>query len=118
MSSAQSAPEAVGERLRWAREQAGLSQGQVARQLDLHRPTVSQIEAGKRNVRPDEIVQFAELYDVREDWIVSGATSEDVTEDPRFKIAARELAKLRTEDLDAILTLLTALKSRQESSSA
>ena len=36
----------VAERLRLAREQAGLSQGQVARLLGKHRPTISEIEAG------------------------------------------------------------------------
>jgi transcriptional regulator with XRE-family HTH domain len=107
-----SSPDSVGQRLRWAREQAGLSQGQVAKQFDLHRPTISQIEAGKRNVRPDEVAKFADLYDVREDWIISGVTSSDVTSDPRFKIAARELSKLKPEDLDVILSLLSALKSR------
>ncbi len=48
-------------RLRWAREQAGLSQGQVAQRLDVHRPTISQIEAGERNVRIDELERLAAL---------------------------------------------------------
>ena len=38
----------VAERLRLAREQAGLSQGQVAKLLDLHRPTISEIEVTRR----------------------------------------------------------------------
>lgn len=112
MSIQDTSPDAVGGRLRWARELAGLSQGQVAKLFGLHRPTISQIEAGKRNVRPDEIARFAVLYDVREDWIVSGSISTHIIEDPRFKIAARELSKLKAEDLDTILRLLTALKAR------
>ena len=107
-------PTDVGSRLRWAREQAGLSQGQVARELGVHRPTISQIEAGKRNVRPDEIAALAELYGVDEDWIVSGSESSDIMDDPRLKIAARELSKLKEEDLDVILQLLRVLKARQD----
>ena len=37
-------------RLKQAREAAGLSQGQVARLLDFHRPTVTAIENGSRKV--------------------------------------------------------------------
>lgn len=105
-------PEAIGSRLRWAREQAGLSQGQVAERLGVHRPTISQLEAGKRHVRADEIASMSALYDVREEWIVRGADGADVRDDPRFTIAARELSKLRPEDLDSILRLLSALKGR------
>ena len=62
----------VGSRLRWAREQAGLSQGQVAQKMNLHRPTVSQIEAGERNVRLEEIKEFAELYGIDQAWLING----------------------------------------------
>ena len=39
----------VASRLREARKMAGLTQGQVAAQMDLHRPTISEIEAGNRS---------------------------------------------------------------------
>ena len=42
--------EEIGGRLRMARETAGLSQGQVAKRLKMHRPTISEIEAGRRRV--------------------------------------------------------------------
>ena len=37
----------IAARIRAAREAAGLSQGQVARKLKMHRPTISEIEAGR-----------------------------------------------------------------------
>ena len=46
---------AIAERLKLARDQAGLSQGQVAKKLGWHRPTVSEIEAGRRRVAADEV---------------------------------------------------------------
>ena len=95
-----------------AREQAGLSQGQVARILDYHRPTISQIEAGKRIVRPDEIERFAEIYGVKEAWILRGETLSGEESDPRILLAARELSKLREEDLDAILRLIKIMRTQ------
>ena len=51
----------IASRLRWAREQAGLSQGQVAQRMGVHRPTISQIESAERNIRIEELDQFAHI---------------------------------------------------------
>ena len=101
----------MGSRLRWAREQAGLSQGQVAKKLSLHRPTISQIEAGERNVRIEEIQQLAELYGIEENWLTRGDDALEGERDPRVELAARELSKLKREDLDSILKLIQVLRS-------
>jgi transcriptional regulator with XRE-family HTH domain len=114
MTKASTEPEAVGQRLRWAREQAGLSQGQIAKMLDYHRPTISQIEAGQRNVRPDELARLAEIYDVKEAWIIKGDSALAGDDDPRLELAARELKKLRKADLDKILRLIKIMRSQQE----
>ncbi len=100
----------IAARLRWAREQAGLSQGQVAQQLGVHRPTISQIEAGERNVRINELDQFAELFGVNRDWLVDGDKVLPGERDPRIQLAARELGKLKGADLDAILRLIQVLR--------
>lgn len=105
-------PAAIGERLRWAREQSGLTQTQIARMLNYHRPTISQIEAGQRVVRPDEIARFASLYGVQEAWIIHGDTG-IAAKDARVEIAARELAKLRKEDLEAILKVIKVMRSNR-----
>lgn len=111
MADVQHTQEGIAQRLRWAREQAGLSQGQAARALGLHRPTISQIESGERRVRADEIKHFAELYDVREAWLLSGESVLPGQSDPRIELIARELSKLKRRDLDAILRLVQVLRS-------
>jgi transcriptional regulator with XRE-family HTH domain len=108
---------AVGERLRWAREQSGLTQSQVAKMFDYHRPTISQIEAGQRVVRPDEIVRFAKVYCVKEAWIIHGDSVLREEQDGRIELAARELAKLRKPDLDAILRIIKVMRSTREEGS-
>lgn len=103
---------AIGERLRWARTQAGLSQAQVAQMFNYHRPTISQIEGGVRVVRPDEIARLAELYGVKEEWIIKGDSVLTDASDPRIEIAARELKKLKATDLDEILRVIKVMRSR------
>lgn len=52
----------LAERLKQARLEAGMSQEAVAEVLKLPRPTISQIEAGKRGVDSLELVKLAKLY--------------------------------------------------------
>jgi transcriptional regulator with XRE-family HTH domain len=114
MTKSQTEPDAIGQRLRWAREQAGLSQGQIAKMFGYHRPTISQIEAGQRNIRPDEVARLAEIYGVKEAWIIKGDSVLDDESDPRIELAARELRKLRKDDLDKILRLIKVMRSERE----
>ncbi len=105
---------AIGLRLALARKQAGLSQGQVAKLLKLHRPSISEAEAGRRNVTATEIVKMAEIYDVSVDWLAgNNADVPDEARD-RIQLAARELAKLKKNDLEKVLDLLSALKKTEE----
>ena len=75
-------------RLSIARNRAGLSQSQVAAKLDLPRPSISEIEAGRRRVSAEELIKFSELY-----------------------LAARNAKGLKEEDIEKIIDLLTSLKS-------
>lgn len=104
-------PERMGlaERIRTAREMAGLSQGQVAKKLGLHRPSVSEMEAGRRRVSAEELSELADLYAVDLSWLADGETVPDEHRS-RVELAARELSKLREEDLDRVLKMLSALR--------
>ena len=99
----------IASRLRLARKMAGLTQGQVAKNLGWHRPTVSEIEAGRRKVSAEEVSKLAELYGVNTPWIVGDKELSSTTND-RVELAARELSKLKEEDLDRLLLLIKALK--------
>lgn len=102
---------AIAERLREARKAAGLSQGQVAKLLQMHRPTISEIEAGNRRVSAEELVKFAETYDVTVSWLLGETVEQLEVNDPRLQLAARELSKLKPDDLDRLLRLLASMRS-------
>jgi transcriptional regulator with XRE-family HTH domain len=102
---------AMASRLRLARERAGLSQGQVAKILKMHRPTVSEIEAGRRAVTAEELTQFAKVYSVTIAWLAS--EPRDPGRD-RVELAARELSKLKPADVDRLMDLLKSLRHEPE----
>ena len=101
----------IAERLKEARKLAGLSQGQVAKMIGLHRPSVSEMEAGNRRVSADELARLAEIYDVGVAWLLGETPDTLDAQDPRLDLAARELTKLRPDDLDRLLKLLAAMRS-------
>lgn len=101
----------VAERIREARRSAGLSQGQVAKLMDLHRPTISEIEAGNRRVTAEELSALADMFDVTVAWLVGEASETVETDDPRIQLAARELKKLKPDDLERLMRLLASMRS-------
>jgi transcriptional regulator with XRE-family HTH domain len=114
MATLDSKGQAISNRLRLAREQAGLSQGQVARMLNMHRPSISEIEAGRRKVSAEELAEFARIYDVSLSWLAEGESDDNEQLRARIEMAARKIAKLRKEDLDQLLDLLSTLKTQDD----
>lgn len=105
--------EQIAARLRAARDAAGLSQGQVAKLLNMHRPTISEIEAGRRRVAGEELTRLASLYGVSVEWLTATSEKSDPAED-RILLAARELSKMKDQDLDRLMSLLRMLRKSKE----
>ena len=102
----------IGEKLRIARENSGLSQGQAAKLIGFHRPTISEIEAGRRKVSTDELKVFADIYQVSIDWLL-GELEGDKEIERRLQLVARELSTLSQSDLDKVVNLLSSIKSKE-----
>ena len=101
---------AIAARLALARKQAGLTQGQVAAILGLSRPSVSEVEAGRRNVSAPELAKLAEVYGVSVGWLSCAGTEKPDTMRDRVQLAARQLGKLKPEDFEKVINLLEALR--------
>ena len=99
----------IASRMKRARQASGLTQGQVAKQLKIHRPTVSEIEAGRRSVSAEEVAEFAELYGVNTNWILEGSDVNS-SENDKIVLAARQLSRLKDKDLDRLMHLLQMLR--------
>ncbi len=101
----------IAARLREARKMAGISQGQVAKLLGMHRPTISEIEAGNRRVSAEELSKFSDIYDVTVSWLLAETAEQLETSDPRLQLAARELSKLKPDELNRLMRLLASMRS-------
>lgn len=108
----------VPARLRAAREAAGLSQGQVSKMMGMHRPTISEMEAGNRRITAEELAKLADLYDTKITWLLGESADRASADDPKLQLAARELGKLKPDDLDRLLKLIAALKTDDDGEEA
>lgn len=110
MKSSEELRKIIASRLLLARQQAGLSQAQAAKLLEFSRPTITEIEAGRRKVAVEELVAFSNIYDVSVEWL-SGKDADHADEvRDRLQLAARNIANMKSEDLDRVIALLTSLK--------
>lgn len=89
---------------------AGLSQKQLAGLLKLHRPSISEIEAGNRRVSAEEVRRLADILDVGVAWLLGESPENLEDEDPRIQLAAREFRRLKPADFERVLRLLAAIK--------
>lgn len=101
--------EKIASRLKEARILAGLSQAQSAEKLGIQRPTISEIEAGRRKVGAEELIRFADLYKVDSSWLLLNEKDENKYNSENFKYAARELEKLSLEDIKKLVDILKIL---------
>jgi len=78
---------ALGQRLAQAREQAGLSQAQVAEHLGVKQPTVAYWERDAVNLHPDFVAKLTQLLSITTDELLG-------TKPPRSR-AAKPIGKAR-----------------------
>ena len=86
-----------------------LTQAQVAHQLGMRRPSISEIEWGRRHVKADELQAMATLYRVSARLLMYGAGPKD---GQLVELVAEELAHLTDADLDRLSRALEIVKRR------
>jgi len=73
------------------------------------------MEAGRRNVLGEELGKLAEIYGVDIDWLACSDTNKTDEKRDKIQLAARELSKLKQEDLNKVIDLLSALREEDNS---
>ena len=96
----------TAEKLRKARTEMGFSQEYVAKNLNMNRATVAQIELGNRKVTTEEAAQFCRLYHISSDYLLG---TENV--ETRLSMYARGFEELTETDQQEILNLIAFKKA-------
>ena len=97
----------VGNRLKKAREQSGLTQNQVAKILGIAREQVSYYENGKREIGVDDLLKFADIYGVTPSYFLNPEAEKPVA-------VSFRTSQLSDEDLPVIIEAQRFLKNLYE----
>jgi transcriptional regulator with XRE-family HTH domain len=102
--------ERLVQKLKEAREAVGLSQDEVAKELELPRPAISQIENGNRRVEALELARLAKLY--RQP--LSFFADDEPAESPRLQALHRTAKDLSEKDRDEVLRFAEFLRQKAQ----
>jgi transcriptional regulator with XRE-family HTH domain len=101
----------LGEKLRVAREEAGLSQEQVAQHLNVPRPAISLVERGQRRVEALELARLAKLFKRSLSYFTDEEAGVDETS-PQLQLLRRTTASLSEKDRGEVLRFAEFLRGR------
>lgn len=104
----------IANRIAIARDRAGLTQNQLAKLLGIPRPSVVEIEAGNRKVSAEELIAMSDIFQVDINWLAGKGENNSNVQRDRIQLAARNIASLKTEDINKIVDLLESLKPQGE----
>ena len=83
----------IAERVKLAREMAGITQKQVGARLGVHQVTVCHFETGRRKPTVTQLLPLAQMFGVSVGWLVG-------EEDPKSNLG---LARLSDKDFDRLM---------------
>ena len=101
----------IGIRLKEARNNVGMYQENAARSMEMSRPTLSAIEAGKRAVTAEELKDFAGLYHVTTNWLLFGADQEEENRMQRLGAYYQLFMKLSGQEQKEVIQFMEQILS-------
>jgi len=102
----------IGIRLKEARNNVGMYQEDAARSMEMSRPTLSAIEAGKRAVTAEEIKDFAGLYHVTTNWLLFGADQEEQNRIEKLGAYYQLFMKLSGQEQKEVIQFMKQILSK------
>lgn len=106
----------IGDRIRYLRARAGLTQDELAKRLDVARATVASWEINKRTPDAEALKSLASVFDVTVDYLLE-LEEKDMLEEPNLKRLYDAVARakdLPDENVDQAAQFLEFLIKRHE----
>lgn len=104
--------ETVGERIARLREQRGMSQPQLAKELNVATSTIGMWETGKRGLKDESLRILADFFNVSTDYLLG--RTDDKDKGPTL-VAAHLDDDLTEEQLDEVKNFIDFIKQRDHS---
>ena len=99
----------MGERIARRRKELKMTQEELAEKLEVSIPMISNLEQGKKAIRPENLANLCAVLDLSADYILTGKPV-GKNDYPKFFIATEEFSD---EDLHIIESLIEYIKSKR-----
>lgn len=97
----------MGKRLSQRRKQLGITQEQLAEKMDVSIQMVSNMELGKKAIRPENLVKVCKILDVSSDYVLTG-----VKTDTELAETVKKISLLSARDVELIEIIVDYLSNR------
>ena len=98
----------MGQRILARRRALKLTQEELADKLGVSTQMISNLELGKKAIRPENLVKLCEVLDLSADFILTGGAANNTVDD-----LSEKLAGLSPEELQILLNLVGYMQSRK-----
>lgn len=100
----------IGKRIQLCRKQQGLTQEQLAEQMNVSIQMVSNLERGNKAIRIDNLIRLSQILRISTDYILTGVKS---TED--ISALATQISRLSDRDRNMLALLADFCAAEEES---
>jgi transcriptional regulator with XRE-family HTH domain len=98
----------MGQRILARRKALGLTQDDLAEKIGVTPPMISNLEQGKKAIRPDNLAKVCKALDVSTDFILYGSNS-----DSRINDVVEKLPHLTDAELQVVSDMIDALNKNR-----
>ncbi len=98
----------MGERINTTRKKLKMTQEQLAEKMDVSIQMISNLELGKKAIRPENLVKISNILNISTDYILRGTHSEY-----ELNTLTEKIRHLSTEDQDIIEKLVNSLHNKK-----
>lgn len=92
----------MGERIYARRRALKLTQDELAEMIGVSVQMISNLELGKKAIRPENLVKICQVLDISADFILTGNTAAGTGKVPNSDGMAEKLQRLSTDELSLL----------------
>ena len=98
----------MGQRIMVRRKALRMTQEELAEKLGVSTQMISNLELGKKAIRPDNLAKVCELLDLSSDYVLTGTNTKTAVD-----AVAQKLTQLTAEELKMISDMIDYMNNRK-----
>jgi transcriptional regulator with XRE-family HTH domain len=99
---------AMGQRIMVRRKSLHMTQEELAEKLGVSTQMISNLELGKKAIRPDNLAKVCEVLELSADFVLTGSNTKSAVDS-----VAEKLVQLTAEELDMVSDMIDYMNNKK-----